>query len=1081
MFDTTWSAIFAHPVKKQTLTMHKPASVLILLSSILFSHISLAQVVNPNVQPKIRKQTNWQQEVDHTIKVKVEAETHILECEETIQYTNNSPNKLTEIWFHIWPNAFSDNKTGFGKEALITGNARYLYAPDKDRGGVSNLKFTVNDKPASFEYHEKYVDIIKLNLPFELLPGQIITIKTPFTVKLPHHFSRMGVQGKMISATQWYPKPAVYDANGWNIFPYQDQGEYFSEYGSYHVSITLPSNYKVAATGALQESEEWAWMTSLNRRTNKADSIKDDRDPKTNKTLTFVQKNVPDFAWFASPLFEVYMDSVALKKDKIVRTLAMYETKAPTNVKGIVLGGRPTAFQPDKGKEMLELIEKALSYYSKRVGMYPYDYCSVVIGGLPSAGGMEYPMVTICAGKDAIVHEVGHNWFQNILGSNERAFPWMDESLNTFYHNQAEESLKEWLPGTSASPSSMISQWHLTTDFGICQPGNIHSNNYNGLSYGTVVYAGNPIHFAYLQEFLGRSLMDSCMKAYFEKWKFRHPLPQDIKDVFEEVSKKDLSWFFNGLLDGHIPDYRISKIKKNKESITVGIKNQRSLNVPLKLSYLNGKKSQHVWLQGQDTVVTLKDKSIKHVAINPTGFLLERNLANDEANTSGILRKWGKTDLKYFMYKRGQNNIWIIPNVFTSNNLDGYTPGLVISNFSVPRRNYEWVLAPSYGFRSGTPVGLANIQRNIWMDKGPFSMLQAGVYYQRYSLQTVADEGSTGNTPYNHFSPFVKAFVKRDKRALSSYFTLAADINRLDNSGFAAIGKGSSGLDSSYTAMHPSDYQNQFLRLSYNRKVMKKINPAELKALFEVGGNKDKNGMHFAKLTVSQDVFVPYFGLFTTENLQKSKKGKFGAYLKIYGAAFLWKENENNTQGFYNIAINGAQGNYDYAFRDLMKYRSNLAPNAAKGLALSNQQLLSSSNSIRMFQFVSDSATGISSANYATNNWCVGTQIQTSILPILPNLQWFFDGALNVQPLTTGSSGGPTTTVNKAYFYWASGLTYRLHSGGYTSFELNVPLLYSTDFKSNVESNGIRTKQLISFRVNWNLFSIDKIHELTAF
>lgn len=1056
----------------------KPALVLSVLLSAIFTHNLCAQVVDPWKQPDKRKQASWQQEVDHTIKVKLIPKTHTLEAEEVIKYTNNSTTTLTEIWFHVWPNAFSNNKTAFGKEALITGNARYLYATDDERGSVTGLNFKVNDQPAEYTYHPQYEDILKLKLPFSLAPGQTITISTPFIVKLPHHFSRMGVNGKLVSATQWYPKPAVFDANGWNIFPYQDQGEYYSEYGAYKVTITLPANYKVAATGALQDESEKEWLRSLNRRLVKEEDLKDNRDSTENKTITYVQDHVPDFAWFASPYFQVYMDSVTLKKDRIVETLAMFEPKKPGRFRGVRIGGGNSLPESGakQGREMLQLIEKALTYYSKRVGTYPYDYCSVVIGGLPSAGGMEYPMVTICASKDAIVHEVGHNWFQNILGSQERAFPWMDESINTFYHTQAEESVKEWLPGTDASPNSMITQWHITQDFGICQPGNMHSSDFQSVAYGTVVYAGNPIHFDYLQEYLGKPLMDSCMKAYFEKWKFRHPLPLDIKEVFEQVSKKDLDWFFDGLLNGQLPDYRISKVKRSgDEGVKVGVKNQRSLQVPLKLSYIGPKKSQHVWLDGNDTAVFIKQKGVQKIALNPTGFLLERNLANNQAETRGILKRWGKIDLKYVLYRRGSNNLWFVPLIFTSNSYDGYTPGIMFSNFSIPRRNYEWFVIPSYGVKSKTVVGIANLQRNIYLDKGPFSMLQAGLYVQRYSMATEF-QGFRNTTPYNHFSPFLHGVFKRNKRAVSSSLTLAADINRLDRVNFNTLPQDLFNYDSSNTWKHSSDYENQFLRLKYRRKIMKKMAPAELKAMLEVGGNKASDRMHFAKLSVSHDWFIPYLGKYTTQKLRtRSKSGKFGAYLKVYGGAFLWKNNVNKTDGLYNFVANGAQGNYDYAFRDVISRRDAIAPNRPTGISIGNQQMLMDVNSVRMFLFTGTPG-NVSTASLTSNSWQLGFTAQSSLLPIIPNLQWFFDG-VSIPVTTITSNGSTTTSKTNAEFYWASGLTYRLHSAGFTTFELNLPLLYSDYFKNNVKSNDVKVKQMISWKMSWSIFSIDKSYE----
>ena len=194
----------------------------------------------------------WQQEVNYTIEVSLNDKEHSLTGFEKIEYINNSPDTLTFIWFHIWPNAYKTDKTAFSDQKLENGDTKFYFSDKKQKGYINRLDFKVDNKTAEIQDHPEHIDIIKLILPVPLPPGQKTIITTPFHVKLPFNFSRGGHDGDSYQVTQWYPKPAVYDRNGWHPMPYLDQGEFYSEFGSFDVSITVPENYVVGATGVLQ-------------------------------------------------------------------------------------------------------------------------------------------------------------------------------------------------------------------------------------------------------------------------------------------------------------------------------------------------------------------------------------------------------------------------------------------------------------------------------------------------------------------------------------------------------------------------------------------------------------------------------------------------------------------------------------------------------------------------------------------------------------------------------------------------------------------------------------------------------------
>jgi len=198
----------------------------------------------------------FQQEVNYKIAVTLHDTSHTLIGDIAIEYKNNAPNRLDFIYLHLWANAYQNQNTAFARQQLRVGSTEFYFAKDADLGGFSNLNFTIDGQQAILELQKDNPDIAILRLPKPLESGQTITIQSPFTLKIPASFSRLGHVEKSYQMTQWFPKPAVYDNKGWHPMPCLDMGEFYSEFGNFDVTITLPNNYVVAATGVLQTERE---------------------------------------------------------------------------------------------------------------------------------------------------------------------------------------------------------------------------------------------------------------------------------------------------------------------------------------------------------------------------------------------------------------------------------------------------------------------------------------------------------------------------------------------------------------------------------------------------------------------------------------------------------------------------------------------------------------------------------------------------------------------------------------------------------------------------------------------------------
>jgi len=459
--------------------------------------------------------------VNYKIDVRLDETQKILDGFVSIDYSNFSPDTLNFIWFHLWPNAYKNDQSAFSEQLLENDRTDFYFCDPEKKGFINQLEFKIDDQNSSFTNHPQHQDIIKLNLPKPLLPGQTINIQTPFHVKLPYNFSRGGYLDSSFQITQWYPKPAVYDKYGWHEMPYLDQGEFYSEFGNFEVNISIQKDFKVAATGILQSE-------NINGEIKK---------------LQYKQDNIHDFAWFADRNFIIEHDTMELNNKSIEVYAYHYPRKIFTTLNTI------------------DLIKNAIRTKSNWIGNYPYNIVSVVESESDGGGGMEYPTITLIDQVNSkksldnlINHEVGHNWFYGILASNERDYPWMDEGMNSYYDKRyAQLYYPEKNNNTTQFLNNRIPKDldNLITET-VCkiksdQPISTKSADFTELNYAMIAYNKAAQWMQWLEDSLGKTTFDKIMKAYFDKWKFKHPYPEDFKNIAESISQKDLSIYFEEL------------------------------------------------------------------------------------------------------------------------------------------------------------------------------------------------------------------------------------------------------------------------------------------------------------------------------------------------------------------------------------------------------------------------------------------------------------------------------------------------------------------------------------------------------
>lgn len=730
-------------------------------------------------------QDYFQQQVDYRIEVRLDDERHMLHANESFVYRNNAPRALDTIWVHLWPNAYRDRETALCEQLDRMGDLDLHFAKDEDRGWIDSLDFQVDGAKVTWGYHPVNADIGWLKLAAPVQPGASITISTPFRVKIPDgRFSRLGHTQQAYYITQWYPKPAVYDVAGWHAMPYLTQGEFYSEFGSFDVSITLPSNYVVGATGLLQEASERQWLDSLSQvPLSQSQQVATGRDrnqlnafpPSSTqtKTIRYTQDRVHDFGWFADKRFIVRKGSLNLPGSG--RTVTTWAMSTPKNAL--------------RWSDAVDYVNNSVLFYSSHVGDYPYDACTAIDGTIAAGGGMEYPMITIIGNAadkqsldNVIAHEVGHNWFYGILGSNERDNAWMDEGMNSFLELRY---MRRFYPGSGFSieipglkriaeglgdPHRTQSElaYRLNARRNLDQPLNLTSNDFTAMNYGTMVYMKTALIMDHLMAYLGEETMDKCLHAYFEEWRFKHPRPEDMRKVFERESGQKLAWVFEGMIGSDRKlDFKAARLlPQDRDQLpipTIVCDYEGGVPVPI-TGYAGNDSLGTIWTMAQPRWMPFPDRlpwpNADRIRIDAGNRTMDIDRRNNTVRAHGLFKRWSVPKLESFMgIERNDRRSLYYTLLPAWNGHDGWQVGLSLRNTTFPSQRTEWVIAPLYAFGSERLVGCARIEHH-------FDRIRSRVF-QNIHLGFSARSASTFHDHdavawYEKYAPSIRFDLKRD-------------------------------------------------------------------------------------------------------------------------------------------------------------------------------------------------------------------------------------------------------------------------------------------------------------------------------
>ena len=553
----------------------------------------------------------WQQYIKYTIDVTLLDVSNNLEGTETIEYSNNSTDTLHKLFFHLYWNAFRPNSSmdvrslELGKNVMRRRNGDEV--PDWDsrvKDRISKLKedemgfnhvtkLTINGIAQELIEHET---ILEVRLAKEILPKSKTIINLSFKAQVPIQIRRAGrnsAEGIQYSMSQWYPKMVEYDYQGWNANPYIAR-EFYGVWGEYDVKITADKKYMVAATGILKN----AHLIGYGYETpgaiipvNKNNTV----------TWNFAGQNIHDFVWAADTAY-VHIS----KKIRAGLTLhAFYKKGNSTN--------------DSAWKNVLWAAEKVLPYMEKNYGQYPYPQYSFIQGG---DGGMEYAMATLIRNSSlgTVFHEWLHSWYQQMLGSNESLFPWMDEGFteyatdqvsNYYYSNWAisspfiknsQSAIDDALAVYKRLPlveAANYDGYFSLAKSGLEEPLSTHADHYNSnWAYSNASYSKGAVFLNQLGYIVSDSLRNKILLEYYRQWRFKHPNANDFIRVAEKVSNLNLQWYKEYWMNStKTIDYALGNIIvdtiTNKTQITLKRLGKMPMPVDVVITLKDGSKEYH--------------------------------------------------------------------------------------------------------------------------------------------------------------------------------------------------------------------------------------------------------------------------------------------------------------------------------------------------------------------------------------------------------------------------------------------------------------------------------------------------------
>jgi len=584
----------------------------------------------------------WQQHVDYTMEIDVDVQKFQYKGNQKLIYTNNSPDSLNKVFYHLYFNAFQPgSEMDIRLQNIVdpdprmidnigtANNPKYVSRISKlkenEIGYLKVLSLNQNEKPVQFHIEETILEVT-LNEP--ILSGESVILEMEFEGQVPNHIRRAGRtndENVALSMGQWYPKIAEYDFEGWHADPYIAR-EFHGVWGDFDVTIHIDKKYTIGGTGYLQNPKEIGHGYA---------GIKKKLQPKKGNKLSwhFIASNVHDFAWAADPNY--IHDVISSKSGTELHFFYKNEEDHRKN-----------------WKKLQSYVELGLDYFNSEIGPYPWNQYSIIQAG---DGGMEYAMCTFVKSDRSFgslvgtsLHELAHSWFQQLLANNESKHSWMDEGFAEYYSNKA---VKKFLQDKQEDIfNKNYDHYFYAVKYGIEEPLTTHADRFDiNTAFNIGSYTKGEIFLTQLNYIIGEENVTNTIRKYYTDFKFKHPTPNDFKRTAEKVSGIQLGWYLNEWIETtHTIDYAIAEAKKDEVTlvrvgkmpmpidVSITYEDESTEDFYIPLSIMRGEKPTDAtilpdWHWGKPKYTFKTSRKIKSVEIDSSGLMADINRSNNRS------------------------------------------------------------------------------------------------------------------------------------------------------------------------------------------------------------------------------------------------------------------------------------------------------------------------------------------------------------------------------------------------------------------------------------------------------------------
>ena len=570
----------------------------------------------------IAQSGRWQQRVKYTMNIDVDASNNRFTGKQKLAYTNNSPDVLSKVFYHLYFNAFQPNSSmdvrsrELGK-LVINGKQdwdprvkdRISKLKENETGYQKIISLKMNGIAQPFKYHET---ILEVNLTKAIAPKTTVVFDMEFEAGVPLQIRRSGrdnpTTGVRFSISQWYPKLCEYDYEGWHPTPYVAR-EFYGVWGDFDVTINIDKTYKLGGTGVLVNANEIGWGYDA-----AGTELKPTARPK--RTWHFIANNVHDFMWAADPDYK--HSSLQIRNGLMIHVLY-----------------KSTAEDAAKWEGLLTMAQNAFPYIEKTFGPYPYPQYSFIRGG---DGGMEYPMATLLADVSGAMHELMHSWYQGMLGTNESEYAWMDEGFTQY----AGKRVYAFLGKTKGfTQEANYSRYYNLVKSGLEEPLTTHADHFNSnYASGDASYYKGSIFIEQLGYIVGSAVRDKILLEYYKQWRFKHPNANDFIKLSEEVSGVKLDWYKEYWCSTtKTIDYSIDSLWEENGVSKIRLRRIGQMPMPV------------------DLQLTFKDSSTEMHYV-PLNLMFGEKLTEDKAQIRTVHEEWRWTHPTYIVeFKHRLNDL----------------------------------------------------------------------------------------------------------------------------------------------------------------------------------------------------------------------------------------------------------------------------------------------------------------------------------------------------------------------------------------------------------------------------------------